>query len=123
MLLNITLSTKTNIAKNSVDSSISMELEEALVDVGTTKSAKTSGKVKDVSTGLNEDNDDGSFSKKDIVREGVHNSSCSTRKTSKKRAILGSVTRKKDVTPVAARLHGIVTNLLKRQSKFVQNLD
>ena len=113
LLLNLTSSTETNIAKNSVGSSIKLELKEALVDVGTTESAKMSGKVKHISTGPNENNDDGSFSKKDIVRE-EHSSSCSTPKTFKKRAILGSVIGKKDWTPVAARSHGIATNLLKR---------
>ena len=80
LMLNLTSSTETNIAN---------------FNIGTIESAETSGKVKDVSTGLNEDNDDGSFSKTDIVREGVHGNSCSTPKTSKKRAILESVTRKK----------------------------
>ena len=41
---------------------------------------------------------------------------------SKKRAILGSVTRKKDLTRRAARLHGIACNLLKLQSKYVHKL-
>ena len=122
LLLNLTSSTQTNINKNSTESLIRVELKEALLDVGTTESPKTSGEGKDSSADLNEDNDDGSLSEKDIVREGIHNSSCSTPKTSKQRAILGSVTRKKDLTPVAARLHGIATNLLKRQSKYVHKL-
>ena len=72
-----------------------MELEEALVDVGTTESAKTSDKGKDFSTDLNEDNDDGSFSKKDIVQKGVHNSSCSTPKILKNERFLDQLPGRK----------------------------
>ena len=46
----------------------------------------------------------------------------STPKTSKQRALLGSVTRKSKLTPVASRLYRIASKLSKKQSKFRHQL-
>ena len=46
----------------------------------------------------------------------------STPKTSKSRILLGSVTRKNKLTPVAKRLYGIATKLLRKHSRDVHKL-
>ena len=46
----------------------------------------------------------------------------STSKSSKRRVLLGSVTRKDKLTPVAKRLHVKASNLLKKQSNYVHRL-